>query len=48
VPAEKPLRGGEDGRIYNLLVHGELYQKIPIRTTGFCPLVERVSSTRAV
>lgn len=41
VPAENLFEGRKTVRIYNLLVHGELYQRIPIHECVL-PLVERV------
>ena len=41
VPAENLFEGRKTVRIYNLLVHGELYRRIPIHERVL-PLVERV------
>src|SRR5678809_21624 len=41
VPAENLFEGRKTVRIYNLLVHGELYRRIPIHEQVL-PVVERV------
>ena len=40
-PARNPFEGTRTLRIYNLLVHGSLYQRIPVHA-GVLPLVERI------
>jgi len=40
-PADNPFEGSRTVRIYNLLVHGALYQRIPVHE-HVLPLVERV------
>ena len=40
-PAKNPFEGTQTLRIYNLLVHGELYQRIPVHP-NVLPVVERV------
>jgi ectoine hydroxylase-related dioxygenase (phytanoyl-CoA dioxygenase family) len=40
-PTDNPFEGGRTVRIYNLLVHGALYQEIPV-DPGVLPLVEQV------
>lgn len=44
VPADNLFEGRKTVRIYNLLVHGKLYQKIPVHE-NVLPLVERVLDT---
>ena len=41
VPSGNPFEGSRTVRIYNLLVHGELYQRIPVHP-AVLPVVERV------
>ena len=41
VPATNAFEGGKTVRIYNLLVHGELYERIPVHDSVL-PVVERV------
>ena len=41
VPAENLFEGLHTTRIYNLLVHGELHQRIPVHP-AVLPVVERV------
>src|SRR5688500_5870861 len=41
VPAGNPFEGAHTVRIYNLLVHGELYERIPVHPTVL-PIVEGV------
>jgi ectoine hydroxylase-related dioxygenase (phytanoyl-CoA dioxygenase family) len=41
VPANNPFEGAKTVRIYNLLVHGELYERIPVHESVL-PVVERV------
>ncbi|HTM21533.1 MAG TPA: phytanoyl-CoA dioxygenase family protein [Kofleriaceae bacterium] len=40
-PARNPFEGTHTLRVYNLLVHGELYQRIPVHPSVL-PVVERV------
>jgi ectoine hydroxylase-related dioxygenase (phytanoyl-CoA dioxygenase family) len=40
-PARNPFEGSKTLRVYNLLVHGELYQRIPVHRSVL-PIVERV------
>ena len=40
-PADNPFEGARTVRIYNLLVHGDLYPRIPVHE-NVLPLVERV------
>jgi ectoine hydroxylase-related dioxygenase (phytanoyl-CoA dioxygenase family) len=40
-PANNPFEGARTVRIYNLLVHGALYQRVPVHESVL-PLVERV------
>jgi ectoine hydroxylase-related dioxygenase (phytanoyl-CoA dioxygenase family) len=40
-PANNPFEGANTVRIYNLLVHGELYERVPVHD-GVLPVVERV------
>jgi ectoine hydroxylase-related dioxygenase (phytanoyl-CoA dioxygenase family) len=41
VPSDNPFEGSRTVRIYNLLVHGELYQRIPVHP-NVLPVVEGV------
>jgi ectoine hydroxylase-related dioxygenase (phytanoyl-CoA dioxygenase family) len=41
VPSDNPFEGGKTVRIYNLLVHGELYQRIPVHE-NVLPIIEGV------
>lgn len=41
VPADNAFEGSKTVRIYNLLVHGELYERIPVHDSVL-PVVERV------
>ena len=41
VPAQNPFEGSSTWRIYNLLVHGELYERIPVHP-NVLPVVEGV------
>jgi ectoine hydroxylase-related dioxygenase (phytanoyl-CoA dioxygenase family) len=41
VPSDNPFEGSRTVRIYNLLVHGELYQRIPVHE-NVLPVVEGV------
>jgi ectoine hydroxylase-related dioxygenase (phytanoyl-CoA dioxygenase family) len=40
-PARNPFEGTQTLRVYNLLVHGELYQQVPVHPSVL-PIVERV------